>query len=72
MKRGIFIAFYGINNLGKTLQAKKLAETMQKKGFNVRYIKYAIYELKPSGMILNNYLRKGNQHKLSAREFQLI
>ena len=72
MNRGIFVAFYGINNLGKTLQAKRLVKTMQKKGFNFKYIKYAIYKLKPSGTILNNYLRESNRHKLSAKEFQLI
>jgi len=70
--KGKFIVFYGINNLGKTTQAKKLVERLQKGGRPAEYLKYAIYDLEPSGPILNDYLRAGNPFDLSAREFQIF
>lgn len=70
--KGKFIVFYGINNLGKTTQAKLLVEKLQKKGLKAEYLKYPIYDLAPSGPILNDYLRSGNSYKLSAREAQII
>ncbi len=73
MNKGLFIAFYGINNLGKTLQSKdKLTENLKKNGILAEYVKYARYDLEPTGPILNDYLRKGNPYNLTAREFQLI
>jgi len=39
---------------------------------HAEYLKYAIYDLAPSGPLLNEYLRKGNPHDLSPREFQLL
>jgi len=72
LKKGKFIVLYGINNLGKTTQAKLLVEKMNKNGFKAEYLKYPIYDLKPSGQILNNYLREGNTHGLSPREAQII
>lgn len=70
--QGKFIVFYGINNLGKTTQAKKLIERLEKEGYKAEYLKYAIYDLEPSGPILNDYLREGNPFNLSAREFQIF
>lgn len=73
MNKGLFIAFYGINNLGKTLQSKnKLTENLKKNGILAEYVKYARYDLEPTGPILNDYLRKDNPYNLTAREFQLI
>lgn len=69
---GKFIVFYGINNLGKTTQVKKLVERLKDEGYPVEYLKYAIYDLEPSGPVLNGYLREGNPHNLSAREFQIF
>lgn len=71
MKKGALIAIYGINNLGKTTQAEMLVEAIRKRQPAHR-IKYAIYDLEPSGPILNDYLRNGNPFKLSSREFQTI
>jgi thymidylate kinase len=71
-KRGKLIVFYGLNNLGKTTQAHLLVERLKKEGYLAEYLKYAIYSLKPSGPILNNYLREGNQYQLTPREFQII
>ncbi|MFH1662024.1 MAG: dUTP diphosphatase [Candidatus Falkowbacteria bacterium] len=69
---GKFIVLYGINNLGKTTQAKMLVDRLNSCGKNAEYLKYPIYDLEPSGKILNNYLRKGNIHNLTAREAQII
>lgn len=70
--KGKFIVLYGINNLGKTTQAKLLVERLQKEGKTAEYLKYPIYSLEPSGTILNEYLRNGNPLNLSSREAQII
>jgi thymidylate kinase len=70
-EKGKFIVFYGINNLGKTLQAKLLTKNLRNSGHKSEYLKYGIYDLKPSGELLNEYLRKGNPYDFSAREFQI-
>lgn len=72
MKKGKFIVFYGINNLGKTTQAKLLVEKFKTLGNKAKYLKYPIYDLEPSGFMINNYLRKGNPDDLSAREAQIL
>ena len=68
----MFIVLYGINNIGKTTQAELLSKKLSSVGIENEYIKYPIYDLKPSGEVLNNYLRFGNKYNLSARENQLI
>ena len=72
MKRGKLIVLYGINNLGKSTQAKLLVEKLNKEGKQARYIKYPIYDLEPSGPLINAYLRGDNPDELSAREAQLL
>jgi dTMP kinase len=71
-QKGKLIVFYGINNLGKTTQAKLLVEKLNAKNKNAEYLKYGIYDLAPSGPIINDYLRKNNPHNLSPREFQIM
>lgn len=71
-RRGKFIVIYGINNLGKTTQAKLLVNNFQKKGYLVEYVKYPVYKLEPAGPLINSYLRGGNPHKFTAREVQLL
>ncbi len=66
------IVLYGINNLGKTTQAKILVEDLKKNGYKAEYLKYPIYSLEPSGPILNNYLRGGNSYNLSGQDAQFI
>lgn len=66
------IVLYGINNLGKTTQAKMLVERLNFEGCKVEYLKYPIYNLKPSGEIINGYLREKNPYNLSPREAQII
>ncbi|MFH0853992.1 MAG: hypothetical protein V1891_00665 [bacterium] len=70
--RGKFIVLYGVNNLGKTTQAKMLADRLNNEGKKTEYLKYGIYNINPSGILLNNYLREGNIYNLSPREFQII
>lgn len=72
MKRGKLIVLYGINNLGKSTQAKLLVERLANEGRKARYLKYPVYDLSPSGPILNAYLREKNPYKLTAREAQIL
>ncbi len=69
---GKLIVLYGINNLGKSTQAKLLVERLKANGYQAKYLKYPIYDLNPSGKLLNNYLRLGNSFQLSPREAQII
>ncbi|MHB8904210.1 MAG: nucleoside/nucleotide kinase family protein, partial [Patescibacteria group bacterium] len=71
-KSGKLIVLYGINNLGKSTQAKLLVERLKANGYKAEYLKYPIYDLNPSGVILNDYLRNGNSYELSAKEAQII
>ena len=72
MARGKLIVIYGINNLGKTTQARLLVEALRNKGVETRYLKYPLYDLEPSGSFINEYLRNGNPQGFSSREFQLL
>jgi len=71
-QKGKFIAIYGINNIGKSTQIKKLQQKFHYLSIGCYFVKYGVYELEPSGTELNAYLRKGNPENLSPREFQLI
>lgn len=70
--KGKFIVIYGVNNLGKTTQARILVDKLKLHGLEAEYLKYPIYNLAPAGAILNNYLRQNNFYNLSAREVQII
>lgn len=70
--RGKFIVIYGINNLGKSTQAKLLVEKMREDKLKAQYLKYPLYDLSPSGPILNDYLRNGNPFSLGSREAQIL
>ncbi len=71
-RRGKLIVIYGVNNLGKSTQAKLLVRAIKKAGKKAEYVKYPIYKSKPAGKLINEYLRKGNPYKFTPREFQLI
>ncbi len=71
-KKGKLIVFYGTNNLGKSTQAHILVDKLNKEGIPAEYLKYPIYDLEPSGPVLNQYLREGNPFDLSSREAQFI
>jgi len=71
--KGKFIVLYGVNNLGKSTQAKLLVEKfIISLGKNAEYLKYAVYNLEPSGPLINGYLRQGNPNNFTPREFQML
>ena len=72
MPLGKLIVLYGINNLGKTTQAKLLVEAVKKAGKPAEYLKYPIYDLEPTGPMIDKYLRHGNPDKVSVRELQML
>lgn len=53
----MFITLYGINNIGKTTQAKRLVERLRAEGYETEYVKYPVYDVEPSGPYINSYLR---------------
>jgi dTMP kinase len=57
MKKGKFIAIYGINNIGKSTQCKILMENLKKHGYDAVYVKYPVYSIEPTGSYINNVLR---------------
>ncbi len=76
MRQGKLIALYGINNLGKTTQAKRLVARIQEEGprqhNQVLRMKFPLYEHEPTGPIINSYLREGNPFELDATGFQIV
>ncbi|MEK7134373.1 MAG: hypothetical protein AAB819_01445 [Patescibacteria group bacterium] len=71
-KRGKFIVLYGQNGIGKTTQARRITRALLSEGKTVVGIKYARYDLAPTGAIINGYLRCGNPERLTPREFQIL
>lgn len=72
-KRGKFIVLYGVNNLGKTTQAKLLVENLIiQLSQKAEYMKFPVYDLQPSGPEINNYLKQGNPYDFTPREFQFL
>lgn len=71
MRRGKFITLYGINNIGKTTHAKRLVANFQKHGLQAVYVKYPVYDVKPSGPFLDRVLRSHSLQKISEAELQL-
>jgi dTMP kinase len=57
MKKGKFVVIYGANNIGKSTQVKLLAERLKKRKTKVKLLKYPIYDLEPTGPMINKFLR---------------
>lgn len=70
--KGQLIVLYGINNLGKTTQAKLLEERLKANGLQAKYLKYPVYDLEPTGPLINEYLRGGNPHGFLPLTAQLL
>lgn len=68
--KGLVIAIYGINNIGKTTQVNLLKDELEKSGKKTIIIKYPVYDLETTGPKINSYLRQGNPEKISAKEIQ--
>lgn len=73
MKKGKFIAIYGINGIGKTTQVELLVEYLKKKGKNASRLKYPVYDLEPEGPFIFKYLRDSEfrgANELSTHDLQ--
>lgn len=66
--KGKFIVLYGANNLGKSTQTKLLKENLEKMNIKVKMVKYPIYDLEPTGPMINQALRGGK--KISSLKLQ--
>lgn len=62
---------YGANNLGKSRQTNLLQQALEERGISTRTVKYPIYDLEPTGPVLDAILRKGAPKPLEL-EFQKI
>ena len=51
------IVLYGANNLGKTTQVTKLSERMNNEGLLTTTVKYPVYDLEPTGPLINQISR---------------
>lgn len=73
MKKGKFVAIYGINGIGKTTQVELLVEYLKSKGKNVSRLKYPVYDLEPEGHFIYKYLRDPkfrNENELTTHKLQ--
>lgn len=68
----MFIALYGINNIGKSTQIKRLAELMQSQGKKVKTLKFPIYDLEPTGPQINYFLRDPEAPQITGESFQML
>ncbi len=59
--RGKFLVIYGPNNIGKSTQVRLLAKRLIDEGKQVLIIKYPIYDLAPTGPLINDVLRHGKK-----------
>ncbi|NCF74881.1 MAG: hypothetical protein GWO87_00110 [Xanthomonadaceae bacterium] len=59
-------------NLKISLRKRSRYQPLNKENIKAEYLKYPLYNLEPSGQILNNFLRQGNSYNLSPREAQII
>ena len=66
----MFITLYGINNIGKSTHAKRIVERLKENGKDAVYLKYPIYDLEPSGKIINETIRS-NKQEMSEEELQM-
>ncbi len=67
----MFITLYGINNIGKSTQALRLVERLKAEGHDAVYVKFPVYEVEPTGVYLNAFLRSGEVQKISEEELQM-
>ncbi len=71
-RKGKLIVLYGINNLGKSTQAKLLLNNLLQYGHKAEYIKYPIYNLEPTGPKINDILRGGKKQTIPEQELQQL
>lgn len=71
-KHGRLVVLYGVNNVGKSTQARRLTDWLVDREIPAVTLKYPDYTSKPTGPMINAYLRQGNPYGLSSREFQTL
>lgn len=67
----MLITFYGVNNIGKSTQAKMLVDTLNTLGYKAIYLKYPIYNIEPTGSYINQILRNPAGQSVSEQELQM-
>ena len=67
-ERGKFVAIYGSNNVGKTEQVPRLVDNLRNRGIDVVSVKYPIYDLAPTGPIINEIVRHGRKSSVVAAQ----
>lgn len=67
----MLITLYGINNIGKTTHALRLVERLKAEGYDAVHVKYPVYDLEPTGVFLNQFLRSGGAQTISEEELQM-
>lgn len=72
MNKGLFIAVYGVNNIGKSTHCRILCEKLKREGYQVISLKYPVYDLIPTGHRLNEILRGGGEQQVSEQELQAL
>ncbi len=68
---GMFITLYGINNIGKSTQAKRLVDRLKAEGRDAVYVKFPVYDVEPTGRYLNEFLRSGGAQSITEQELQM-
>ncbi len=68
----MFIALYGINNIGKSTQITRLAELLTSQGKTVKTLKFPIYDLEPTGPQINYFLRDPEAPEITGESFQML
>lgn len=69
--KGKLIAFYGINNIGKSTHTHKLVEKLKSEGYDAHYLKYPVYDIEPTGPYINGVLREGTRPTITEEELQM-
>ncbi|MBI1971115.1 hypothetical protein HYS47_05175 [Candidatus Woesearchaeota archaeon] len=67
----MFIVIYGINNIGKSTQAKWLVDWLNKNGYTAEYLKYPIYH-SLTGQQISGILRSGKKQGMDELAFQTL
>ncbi|MEK9160146.1 MAG: hypothetical protein AAB383_05465 [Patescibacteria group bacterium] len=67
----MFITLYGINNIGKSTQAKRLVDRLKAEGRDAVYVKFPVYDVEPTGRYLNEFLRSGGAQSITEQELQM-
>jgi dTMP kinase len=69
--KGVFVAIYGPEGVGKATQAKLLEDRVRSLGKLVKRVRYPVYTQKPSGPLLDEILHKKGK-KLEEEEMQRL